>query len=52
VLFRSTITTVQTAGTAGSLAGTLSGTTIPSVTAGGANTEAVGQRSVELSVFK
>jgi hypothetical protein len=47
-----TITTVQTAGTAGSLAGTLSGTTIPSVTAGGANTEAVGQRSVELSVFK
>lgn len=47
-----TITTVQAGGTAGSLAGTLSGTTIPSVTAGGANTEAVGQRSVELSVFK
>jgi hypothetical protein len=47
-----TITTVQAGGIAGSLAGTLSGTTIPSVTAGGANTEAVGQRSVELSVFK
>jgi hypothetical protein len=47
-----TVTTVQSGGTAGSLAGTLSGTTAPTVTAGGANTEAVGQRSIELSVFK
>jgi hypothetical protein len=47
-----TITTVQTGGTAGTLAGTLSGTGVPTVTAGGANTEAVGQRSIELSVFK
>ena len=39
-------------GTAGSLAGTLSNTTIPSVTAGGAGTTAIGQRSVELSVFQ
>lgn len=45
-------TTVQDSGTAGTLAGTLSGTTVPSVTAGGANTEAVGQRTIELSVFK
>ena len=48
----STSTTVQSAGTAGSLAGSLSGTSVPTVTAGGANTEAVGQRSIELSVFK
>jgi hypothetical protein len=47
-----TATTVQAGGTAGSLAGTLSGTSVPALTAGGANTEAVGQRSVELSVFK
>ena len=44
--------TVQSqGGTAGSLAGTLSGTSIPTVTAGGAGTTAIGQRSVELSVF-
>jgi hypothetical protein len=44
--------TVQSqGGTAGSLAGTLSGTSIPTVTAGGAGTTAVGQRTVELSVF-
>ncbi len=47
-----TATTVQTGGTAGSLAGSLSGTGVPTITAGGANTEAVGQRSIELSVFK
>jgi len=34
------------------LAGTLSGTGVPTVTAGGAGTQAVGQRSIELSVFK
>ena len=39
-------------GTAGSLAGTLSTTGIPTVTAGGAGTTAIGQRSIELSVFK
>jgi len=39
-------------GTAGNLAGTLSATGIPSVTAGGAGTTAIGQRSMELSVFK
>ena len=44
--------TTSSGGVAGSLAGTLSGTSIPSVTAGGAGTQAVGQRSVELSVFK
>ena len=38
-------------GTAGSLAGTLTPTGIPTVTAGGAGTTAIGQRSVELSVF-
>ena len=38
-------------GTAGSLAGTLSPTGIPTVTAGGAGTTAIGQRTVELSVF-
>ena len=39
-------------GTAGSLAGTLSPTSISTVTAGGAGTTAIGQRSVELSVFR
>ena len=43
---------VQTqGGNAGSLAGTLSGTGIPTVTAGGPGTTAIGQRTVELSVF-
>jgi hypothetical protein len=42
----------QLAGDKGSLAGTLSGTGVPTVTAGGAGTTATGQRSVELSVFK
>ena len=39
-------------GTAGSLAGTLSPTGISTVTAGGPGTTAIGQRTVELSVFK
>jgi hypothetical protein len=44
--------TSTAAGSAGSLAGSLSGTGVPTVTAGGAGTTATGQRSVELSVFK
>ena len=39
-------------GTAGTLAGTLSPTGISTVTAGGAGTTAIGQRTVELSVFQ
>ena len=39
-------------GYAGSLAGTISSTGVPTVTAGGAGTTAIGQRTVELSVFK
>ncbi len=42
----------NTGGTAGSLAGTLSATGIPTVTAGGAGTTAIGQRTIELSVFQ
>jgi len=42
----------QLAGDKGSLAGALSTTGVPTVTAGGAGTTATGQRSVELSVFK
>ena len=38
-------------GDAGNLAGALSGTGIPTITAGGPGTTAVGQRTVELSVF-
>ena len=45
-------TTQYQGGTAGSLAGTLSATSIPTVTAGGAGTTAIGQRTVELSVFQ
>lgn len=44
--------TSTAAGSAGSLAGTLSGTSVPTVTAGGSGTTATGQRSIELSVFK
>jgi hypothetical protein len=44
--------TSTAAGSAGSLAGTLSNTSVPTVTAGGAGTTATGQRSIELSVFK
>ncbi len=44
--------TIQTqGGSAGTLAGTLSGTGIPTVTAGGPGSTAIGQRTVELSVF-
>ena len=46
------ITTTNNGGTAGSLAGTLSATGVPTVTAGGAGTTAIGQRTVELSVFR
>ena len=42
----------QLGGDKGSLAGTLSPTGIPTVTAGGAGTTATGQRTIELSVFK
>ena len=42
----------NTGGTAGTLAGTLSGTGIPTVTSGGAGTTAIGQRTIELSVFQ
>ena len=42
----------QVGGEKGSLAGTLSPTGVPTVTAGGAGTTATGQRSIELSVFK
>ncbi len=38
-------------GTAGSLAGTLSPTGIATITAGGAGTTAIAQRTVDLSVF-
>lgn len=44
--------TTQLAGDAGNLAGTLSATGVPTVTAGGAGTTAVGQRTIELSVFQ
>ena len=42
----------QVGGDKGSLAGTLSATGVPTVTAGGAGTSATGQRTIELSVFK
>ena len=42
----------QAGGDKGTLAGTLSTTGVPTVTAGGAGTTATGQRSIELSVFK
>ena len=42
----------QSGGDKGSLAGTLSTTGVPTVTAGGAGTTATGQRTIELSVFK
>ena len=43
--------TSSVGGSAGTLAGTLSGTGVPTVTAGGPGTTAVGQRTMELSVF-
>jgi hypothetical protein len=42
----------QIGGEKGTLAGTLSPTGVPTVTAGGAGTSATAQRSIELSVFK
>ena len=42
----------QSGGDKGTLAGTLSATGVPTVTAGGAGTTATGQRTIELSVFK
>jgi hypothetical protein len=44
--------TTQLAGDKGSLAGTLSPTGTPTITAGGPGTTATGQRTIELSVFK
>jgi hypothetical protein len=44
--------TTQLGGDKGSLAGTLSGTGVPTITAGGPGSTATAQRSVELSVFK
>jgi hypothetical protein len=44
--------TTQLGGDAGSLAGTLSPTGVPTVTAGGSGTTATAQRTIELSVFK
>jgi len=44
--------TSTAAGVAGTLAGTLSPTGVPTVTAGGAGTSATAQRTIELSVFK
>ena len=44
-------TTTSSGGTAGTLAGTLSPTGVPTVTAGGPGTTVIGQRTVELSVF-
>ena len=44
-------TTTSSGGTAGTLAGTLSPTGVPTVTAGGPGTTVIGQRTMELSVF-
>ena len=44
--------TTQLGGSAGSLSGSLSGTGVPSVTAGGPGSTGTAQRTVELSVFK
>ena len=42
----------QLAGDIGSLAGTLSGTGVPTITAGGPGSTGTAQRTIELSVFK
>lgn len=47
-----TKTQIQTGGTAGSLAGTLSNTGVGSITAGGSGTDAILQRTIELTVFQ
>lgn len=43
--------TTQVGGTAGTLSGTLSGTGVASVTAGGPGSTAIGQRTITLTVF-
>lgn len=43
---------VQTAGVAGTLAGALSPTGVATITAGGAGSDGIVQRTLELSVFK
>ena len=45
------VKTATTGGTAGDLAGELSATDVPTVTAGGQGTTALGQRTISLSVF-
>ena len=45
-------TTQYQGGTPGALAGTISPTGVATVTSGGSGTTAIGQRTVELSVFK
>ena len=50
VLYGDSVT--QLGGSAGTLAGTLSPTGISTVTAGGPGTVAVGQRTIEMSVFQ
>jgi hypothetical protein len=54
ILNSGTTTTTQSGGTAGSLAGTISGVGghALTVTAGGSGSEAIGQTSIELSVFQ
>lgn len=47
-----TETQVQTGGSAGALAGTLSSTGVATITAGGSGSEGIIQRSIELSVFQ
>jgi hypothetical protein len=49
-LYGDSVTSVG--GSAGNLAGTLSNTSTPTVTAGGAGTTATGQRVIQLSVFQ
>ena len=44
--------TTQAGGVSTGMAGTLSATSVPTVTAGGTGTTAMGQRSIELSVFR
>jgi hypothetical protein len=44
--------TTQLGGSAGTLAGSLSGTGVPTITAGGPGSTGTAQRTVELSVFK
>ena len=44
--------TTTTGGTKGTLAGSLNNTAVPTITAGGQGTTAIGQRTVTLSVFK